>query len=239
MALTRVSPALFQVSNNITSVTVGGSANTISLTFDSNGVITGATNNAVSVANTAITGNIISSQITSVANTQLTGLIQAAQIGSANGTLITSGTLPTARLPTGTVLQVVQANSITYGSTTSATYQQSNLTVTITPTSATSKVLVQVQTQIGMAQANWSDIALFRNNTTNLSGSQAAAGIYAGPSSGTFDGHGGGIITFLDSPATTSATIYTMFFKSRNGSGTARVILDSMLSTITATEIAG
>jgi len=63
MALTRVSPALFQVSNNITSVTVGGSANTISLTFDSNGVITGASNNAVSVANTAITGNIISSQI--------------------------------------------------------------------------------------------------------------------------------------------------------------------------------
>ena len=96
-----------------------------------------------------------------------------------------------------------------------------------------------MQTQIGMAQSNWSDIALFRNNTTNLSGSQAAAGIYAGPSSGTFDGHGVGVITFLDSPATTSATIYTMFWKSRNGSGQARVILDSMLSTITATEIAG
>ena len=63
MALTRVSPALFATSNNITSVTVGGSANTISLTFDSNGVITGASNNAVSVANTAITGNIVSSQI--------------------------------------------------------------------------------------------------------------------------------------------------------------------------------
>ena len=63
MALTRVSPSLFATSNNITSVTVGGSANTISLTFDSNGVITGASNNAVSVANTAITGNIISSQI--------------------------------------------------------------------------------------------------------------------------------------------------------------------------------
>ena len=82
MALTRVSPALFQVSNNITSVTVGGSANTISLTFDSNGVITGASNNAVSVANTAITGNIISSQITSVANTQLTGTITGSQISS-------------------------------------------------------------------------------------------------------------------------------------------------------------
>ena len=80
MALTKVSPSLFQVSNNITSVTVGGSANTISLTFDSNGVITGASNNAVSVANTAITGNIISTQITSVANTQITGNVISSQI---------------------------------------------------------------------------------------------------------------------------------------------------------------
>ena len=82
MSLTRVSPALFATSNNITSVTVGGSANTISLTFDGSGVITSATNNAVSVANTAITGNIISSQITSVANTQITGNIISSQITS-------------------------------------------------------------------------------------------------------------------------------------------------------------
>ena len=82
MALTKVSPSLFQVSNNITSVTVGGSANTISLTFDSNGVITGASNNALSVANTLITGNIVSSQITSVANTQITGNIASSQITS-------------------------------------------------------------------------------------------------------------------------------------------------------------
>ena len=80
MALTKVSPSLFATSNNITSVTVGGSANTISLTFDASGVITSATNNAVSVANTAITGNIISSQITSVANTQITGLIVPNQL---------------------------------------------------------------------------------------------------------------------------------------------------------------
>ena len=160
-------------------------------------------------------------------------------VGNGDITGLVAGALPSTVIGAGAVLQVVQATSITYGSTTSSTYQQSSLTVTITPTLATSKVLVQVQTQIGMAQSNWSDIALFRNNTTNLSGSQAAAGIYAGPRSGTFDGHGVGVITFLDSPATTSATIYTMFWKSRNGSGQARVILDSMLSTITATEIAG
>ena len=48
-----------------------------------------------SVANTAITGNIISSQITSVSNTQVTGLITASQIATVANTqvtgLITSG----------------------------------------------------------------------------------------------------------------------------------------------------
>ena len=94
MALTKVSPSLFQVSNNITSVTVGGSANTISLTFDSNGVITGASNNAVSVANTAITGNIISSQIASVSGSAITANTvanSAFQTGSVENYLNASG----------------------------------------------------------------------------------------------------------------------------------------------------
>jgi hypothetical protein len=97
VSLTKVSPSLFATSNNITSVTVGGSANTISLTFDASGVITSASNNAVSVANTAITGNIISSQITSVANTQISGNIISSQISPSvtlNGnTTIASGNL--------------------------------------------------------------------------------------------------------------------------------------------------
>jgi len=95
MALTRVSPALFQVSNNITSVTVGGSANTISLTFDSNGVITSATNNAVSVANTAITGNIISSQIASV-----------------SGSVITANTVANSAFQTGSVENYMRAQGV-------------------------------------------------------------------------------------------------------------------------------
>jgi hypothetical protein len=98
MALTRVSPALFQVSNNITSVTVGGSANTISLTFDSNGVITGASNNALSVANTLITGNIISSQIASV-----------------NGSVITANTIANSAIQTGAVENYMNAAGLGFG----------------------------------------------------------------------------------------------------------------------------
>jgi len=73
------------------------------LTFDSNGVITGASNNAVSVANTAITGNIISSQITSVANTQITGNITAAQITSVANTQLTGNIISSQISPSVTL----------------------------------------------------------------------------------------------------------------------------------------
>ena len=80
MALTKVSAALFATSNNVTSTTVGGSANTVSLTFDGSGVITSATNNAISVANTQITGNI-------VASTQIIGVLPVTNGGTGASTL--------------------------------------------------------------------------------------------------------------------------------------------------------
>jgi len=234
MALTRVSPALFQVSNNITSVTVGGSANTISLTFDASGVITGASNNAVSVANTAITGNIISSQITSVANTQLTGLIQAAQIGSANATLITSGTLPGARLPTGSVLQVVTATYSTSTNTTSGSQVDTGLTATITPTSATSKILVLTSCRIFGQPGTPATVILKRNATSLQTRSRHGLTDDAG------SGGGDGLSTaYLDSPATTSATTYKVTFARQGGSGAVYAQLDNDMSTMTLMEISG
>ena len=105
MSLTKVSPSLFATSNNITSVTVGGSANTISLTFDASGVITSATNNAVSVANTAITGNIISSQI--APNQTLNGELTV----TGNTTISGTGFL---KLPSGTTAQRPTSNAAGY-----------------------------------------------------------------------------------------------------------------------------
>ena len=235
MALTKVSPSLFQVSNNITSTTVGGSANTISLTFDSNGVITGATNNAVSVANTAITGNIISSQITSVANTQLTGLIQAAQIGSANASLITAGTLPGARLPTGTVLQVVSANDSTQRATSSGSYAASGMSVTITPTSATSKILIQFDTNVYKNTDGAGYFSIFRNGT-NLAGSGNQMNML-----NVTDRYVPCSIGYLDSPSSTSALTYELYYFK---TGVANIYINatnsgSTMGSITAMEIAG
>jgi len=77
MALTKVAPYVIAVSNNVTSTTIGGAGQIPSLTFDGSGIITAASNTALTVANTQIAGNIISSQIsaniTLYGNTTITG----------------------------------------------------------------------------------------------------------------------------------------------------------------------
>ena len=245
MSLTKVSPSLFQVSNNITSVTVGGSANTISLTFDSNGVITGASNNAVSVANTAITGTITAAQIAAVSNTAITGLIQAAQIGSANATLVTSGTLPKARLPAGSVLQVVQNTTATLASTTSsASFVDTTLTASITPTSATSQILVLIMQNI---QVTNQGSPYATGMWQLLRGASAIYTPYSTDNGNVFayDYGGSGInvyrptpITWLDSPNTTSSTTYKTQVKLGTNGGASIAANAGAVASITLLEIA-
>jgi len=107
------------------------------LTFDSNGVITGASNNAVSVANTAITGNIISSQITSVANTQITGNIASSQITSnptlygnvsVTGVIAVGGATPTTN---GSGITFPATQSASTGANTLDDYEEGTFTPTV------------------------------------------------------------------------------------------------------------
>jgi hypothetical protein len=210
-----VSPALFATSNNITSVTVGGSANTISLTFDSNGVITGASNNALSVANTAITG-----------------LIQAAQIGSANATLVTSGTLPAAALPAGSVLQVVSATTGTTTSTTSTSFVTTALTASITPRSASNKIYISIS-GCGYSPLNEQIYFTIYRASTNLAGANGFTNQW-------FAGQRGIMpvsICYLDSPSTTSSTAYTVYI--RTISATSSDFPNNGTASINLMEIAG
>jgi hypothetical protein len=180
-------------------------------------------------------GAVAAADIVSVSNTAISGLIQAAQIGSANATLVTSGTLPAAVLPAGSVLQVVQGTYATSVTNSTNVYADTGLTATITPTSASSKILVLVN-QAGVNKANNTYIALY---------------LYRGASSLTqFEGEGGYTnttatnsigscsICYLDSPATTSATTYTTYFKSVANAASVAVQGSSATSTITLMEIA-
>jgi hypothetical protein len=143
--------------------------------------------------------------------------------------------LATSGLPAGSVLQVVNATHNTETSTSSSSYVDTGLTASITPTSATSKVLVFVDmTGIGaVAASQRSNMAIVRNSTNILEfEKEAPYGTMASEM-----GLGGVGSNYLDSPATTSATTYKIQIKAT--SGTVYWNLKSGHSTITLMEIAG
>ena len=202
------------------------SANTTGIDVANSIGATAITNDKIlSVANTKISGNIISSQITSVANTQLTGTLIASQIASVNATTATSGTLPTARLPAGSVLQVVSTTKTdTFSTATTGSWVDvTGMSVSITPTSSSSKVLVIVD--LALALSTVTDIVqqrLVRGSTPICVGDSrgsknpvsGAAGVIS--SNNTNANHTRGF-NFLDSPSTTSSTTYKVQVFSNTG----------------------
>ena len=112
------------------------------------------------------------------------------------------------------ILQVVQGTSTTLATTTSATFADTTITATITPQSATSKVLVLVsQNAFSNTAGTGGTFRIVRGSTTIW----AAADICYGTASGNIDTWSP---IYLDSPATTSATTYKTTFNRSSGAGT-------------------
>jgi hypothetical protein len=134
----------------------------------------------------------------------------------------------------GKVLQVVYANYGTQTTSTSATFVDTGLTATITPTSASSTILVFVN-QNGVSKTNDLYIAfkLFRG-ATELQEFETQA-VFT--NSSLFNNIGTSAYMHQDSPATTSATTYKTQFRRVEGSGDARVQTASAYSSITLLEI--
>jgi hypothetical protein len=137
------------------------------------------------------------------------------------------------------VVQIVSGTYSTQTITTSTTLVDTGLSVSITPTSASNKVLVFLtQNGIGKTAANINssvEIALLRGSTniqtvaTRMLEEDHAANTFIGFTCAT---------TYLDSPATTSATTYKTQF--RNSGGVANQVLvqtSSGVSTLTLMEV--
>ena len=107
----------------------------------------------------------------------------------------------------GKVLQVVQATTATQTAVATTTYTDTTLTATITPTSATSKILIFVNQAVYASRTNaaGTTIRIVRGSTTIWSPDTSGYSI-----SYTDGANIGDMIplTYLDSPATTSATTY-------------------------------
>jgi hypothetical protein len=150
-----------------------------------------------------------------------------------NASNISSGTLGKARLPTGSVLQVVNytSNSNASGANTTGTnYVASGFIVTITPSSATSKILLLCSSCIGNnTGASAMSVLFYRSiggGAYSAIGSNALATQYL--NNITYVSYQVNMfgLNYLDSPGTTSAVSYQLYFQGNNGSGTGTVYLN-------------
>ena len=147
-----------------------------------------------------------------------------------------TGTIAASVLPAGSVLQVVNGTYSTQSSTASTSLVDTGLTATITPRSASSKILVFVS-QTGLyKQTTNSSITL-----SLLRGASVIAPIELEitVTGNTASSSAASSTTYLDSPATTSATTYKTQILSRGAAGTVYWNLTNCMSTITLMEIAG
>ena len=156
-----------------------------------------------------------------------------ANLTNLNATNLGSGTVPTARLGTGTadssvflagnntwasagggkigqVLQTVKTDRSTYG--TAAWADISGMSVTITPSATTSKILVMTDAFISVTSNYGAHIKLLRDSTDIYVGDAAGSRSQASKGAVYYHGASGFSMAFhyLDSPSTTSATTYKL-----------------------------
>jgi len=159
-------------------------------------VLQGSTSGSVTLQEPAVAGSTVLS------------------LPATSGTLITTGSsgqsIPKAALPTGSVLQVVSTTKTDTFSTSSTSYVDiTGLSVSITPSSATSKIYVVLSIS-GSESAGWG-YQLVRGSTAICIGDsgggsrrQASGGMSVRDTNGVNNGS----VSYLDSPATTSSTTY-------------------------------
>jgi hypothetical protein len=119
----------------------------------------------------------------------------------------------------GKVLQVISATTSTTTSNTTSTYADTTLTATITPTLSTSKILVLLS-QNGLSKNNLDSQNSFKFKLVRGATDLAVFGAYVLWTNTATVAGGSSSFSYLDNPATTSATTYkTQFANMVNTSG--------------------
>jgi hypothetical protein len=155
--------------------------------------------------------------------------------------LILSGDtgVPASGMPTGSVIQTVNATAATAVSSSTATLVDTTLTATITPLFANSKILILVnQNGLRKTNANPSSdmkLVLVRDGSVIV-----GISLYSFYTNTTLEIRGQTLSTsYLDSPATTSAVTYKTQFSNPDAAGVVNVQNETgnAPSTITLLEI--
>ena len=160
---------------------------------------------------------------------------------SGSGTIALTNQLSgmtSASVPSGSVIQVIEGTTATQVLTTSSSYVTTGLTLTITPSSASSKMLVSFSTPADAVSGTThtgGDFTIYRGSTDILS--RGGDTFYSNINSINLAGYAA--MSKLDSPNTASAVTYTVYFRARNGSTTMKTQHNNSQGTITAMEIQG
>ena len=158
---------------------------------------------------------------------------------SETGTIVTSASSITAsQLPAGSVIQVVTGTLGTGTSTTSVTFVDVGLSASITPSSASNKVLVLVYPSVSNVDtdANAITFQVLRGATSIT---QAVNHLFfTGFSGSPLTRRAALMLSVLDSPNTTSSTTYKLQFHSRLGNSVTTNAANDV-ATITLLEIKG
>jgi hypothetical protein len=163
-------------------------------------------------------------------------------IGSTGQVLTVAAGVPSWATPAGgKVLQVVAGYTSTEVVTATSTFVDTNLTATITPTAATSKVLVFVTQQCTKSGGT----ADTRMGLRLLRGATTVQTFFADQGVGAQSGTSTSVLlrgislntAFLDNPATTSATTYKTQFNSPNTGNVNVQFQDNQTSSIILMEI--
>jgi hypothetical protein len=167
--------------------------------------------------NLAVTGNITANNITA------TNTITANTISATNYTGIT-----------GRIVQTVQTNNGTQSSTTGGSYAGTGFTASITPTSASSKILILLYAPLWQTSGYGGNafLTLYRNGAAFISSGSDII-VLSAPGQNMY---GSVSFNYLDSPATTSTLVYQPYIRADtggiayfNGTGAATLTLLEIL----------
>jgi hypothetical protein len=177
--------------------------------------------------------------------------IDTSQNATFAGTLTATGKLVSSSMPTGSVLQVVSTTKTDTFSMSSTTFSDvTGLSVSITPSNASNKILVISSLNWGSSANDINTTRLLRDSTVISAGATASNRSlgFAGMRTASADNIETVSVTFLDSPATTSSVTYKIqvrigsgdtIYVNRTATDTDVSAFPRLVSSITVMEIKG
>jgi len=160
---------------------------------------------------------------------------------SLNANDLSSGTIGFARLPTGSVLQVIQSIYSTATTFAVDSYATTGIAASITPKFSTSKILVIISVPLMVTTSGGygAGLAIYRGGSAVYTDTNSYDEGYSSTNPSTSNNafrFGRGNLQYLDSPATTSSTTYTVYCSAYTG--TITTCQNSAKAMITLLEVA-